>query len=90
MASLFQGRNPISKLQPKTEKPSIATEATNGSRVIPPKALQSAVPISNAQRVQNLVFPVTAKLDTHEIDIGRNKQLLPPGTVEIKTGSAAF
>lgn len=55
----------------------------------PAKALQSAVPIANAQRVQNLVFPVTVKLDTHEIEIEGNKQLLSPGmavTVEIKTG----
>ncbi|OWV90399.1 HlyD family type I secretion periplasmic adaptor subunit [Rhizobium sp. R693] len=55
----------------------------------PAKALQSIVPIANAQRVQNLVFPVTVKLDAHDIDVEGQRQPLSPGmsvTVEIKTG----
>jgi hemolysin D len=56
----------------------------------PVKALQNAVPIANAQRVQNLVFPVTVKLDTGDIDVEGRRQSLSPGmsvTVEVKTGS---
>jgi hemolysin D len=55
----------------------------------PAKALQSSVPIGNAQRVQNLVFPVTVKLETSDIDVEGNRQPLSPGmsvTVEVKTG----
>ncbi|EJL56616.1 type I secretion membrane fusion protein, HlyD family [Rhizobium sp. CF122] len=55
----------------------------------PAKALQSAVPIANAQRVQNLVFPVTVRLDVHDIEIEGLRQPLSSGmsvTVEIKTG----
>ncbi|WP_244480386.1 HlyD family type I secretion periplasmic adaptor subunit [Rhizobium sp. Root1220] len=56
----------------------------------PAKPLQSAVPVANAQRIQNLVFPVTVKLDTVDIDVDGYRQPLSPGmavTVEIKTGS---
>lgn len=55
----------------------------------PAKALQSAVPIANAQRVQNLVFPVTVRLGTTDIEIDGRPQPLSSGmavTVEIKTG----
>jgi hemolysin D len=55
----------------------------------PAKALQSSVPIANAQRVQNLVFPVTVKLDVSDIDVEGQRVSLSPGmsvTVEIKTG----
>nr|WP_245498997.1 hypothetical protein [Rhizobium leguminosarum] len=44
------------------------------------------IPIGNAQRVQNLVFP----MDVASIDIDRTRVALSPGmsvTVEVKTGS---
>jgi hemolysin D len=56
----------------------------------PAKVLQNAVPVANAQRVQNLVFSVTVKLDTGDIDVEGRRQPLSPGmsvTVEVKTGS---
>jgi hemolysin D len=52
----------------------------------PSKELQSVIPIGNAQRVQNLVFP----MDVASIDIDRTRVALSPGmsvTVEVKTGS---
>lgn len=52
----------------------------------PAKELQSVIPIGNAQRVQNLVFP----MDVASIDIDRTRVALSPGmsvTVEVKTGS---
>ncbi|MGO7888516.1 HlyD family type I secretion periplasmic adaptor subunit, partial [Rhizobium ruizarguesonis] len=48
------------------------------------------IPIGNAQRVQNMVFPVTIKPDTAGIDIDGTRVALSPGmsvTVEVKTGS---
>ncbi|MGM4884787.1 HlyD family type I secretion periplasmic adaptor subunit [Rhizobium sp. 62_C5_N11_2] len=56
----------------------------------PAKELQSVIPIGNAQRVQNLVFPVTIKPDVASIDIDGTSVALSPGmsvTVEVKTGS---
>ncbi|QND14022.1 HlyD family type I secretion periplasmic adaptor subunit [Rhizobium leguminosarum bv. trifolii] len=56
----------------------------------PAKELQSVIPIGNAQRVQNLVFPVTIKPDVASIDIDGTRVALSPGmsvTVEVKTGS---
>lgn len=55
----------------------------------PAKQLQSLIPFGNAQRVQNLVFPVTIKPDVEAINIDGVVQPLSPGmavTVEIKTG----
>ena len=52
----------------------------------PAKELQSVIPIGNAQRVQNLVFP----MDVASIDIDGTRVALSPGmsvTVEVKTGS---
>ncbi|PDT06598.1 HlyD family type I secretion periplasmic adaptor subunit [Rhizobium sp. M1] len=56
----------------------------------PAKELQSVIPIGNAQRVQNLVFPVVIKPDEASIDIDGTRVALSPGmsvTVEVKTGS---
>ncbi|MFS8144315.1 HlyD family type I secretion periplasmic adaptor subunit [Rhizobium sp. BR 249] len=56
----------------------------------PAKELQSVIPIGNAQRVQNLVFPVVIKPDETDIDIDGTRVPLTPGmsvTVEVKTGS---
>nr|WP_245305687.1 HlyD family type I secretion periplasmic adaptor subunit [Rhizobium leguminosarum] len=56
----------------------------------PAKELQSVIPIGNAQRVQNLVFPVTIKPNVAGIDIDGTRVALSPGmsvTVEVKTGS---
>jgi hemolysin D len=55
----------------------------------PAKELQSIIPLGNVQRVQNLVFPVTVRLDTDVISVDGILQPLTPGmaaTVEIKTG----
>jgi hemolysin D len=55
----------------------------------PAKELQSIIPLGNVQRVQNLVFPVTVRLDTDVIKVDGTLQPLSPGmaaTVEIKTG----
>lgn len=51
--------------------------------------LQSTVPISNAQRVQNLVYPVVVEPTNSTIRIGERSMTLSPGmavTIEIKTG----
>lgn len=56
----------------------------------PAKELQSVTPIGNAQRVQNLVFPIVIKPDVASIDIEGTRVALSPGmsvTVEVKTGS---
>ncbi len=53
------------------------------------KELQSIVPTGNAQRTQNLVFPVTIKPDTTMIEVDGKNVPLSPGmtvTVEVKTG----
>jgi hemolysin D len=55
----------------------------------PAKELQSIIPLGNVQRVQNLVFPVTVRLDSDVIKVDGTLQPLSPGmaaTVEIKTG----
>ncbi|TCR78700.1 HlyD family type I secretion periplasmic adaptor subunit [Rhizobium sp. BK376] len=55
----------------------------------PAKELQSIIPLGNVERVQNLVFPVTVRLDTDVISVDGTLQPLSPGmaaTVEIKTG----
>ncbi|MGG6898579.1 HlyD family type I secretion periplasmic adaptor subunit [Rhizobium sp. BR 315] len=55
----------------------------------PNKQLQSTVPTTNVQRVQNLVFPVTVKLDVDTMNVDGNVVPLSPGmaaTAEIKTG----
>lgn len=55
----------------------------------PTKQLQSTVPTTNVQRVQNLVFPVTVKLDASTMSVDGSIVLLSPGmaaTTEIKTG----
>lgn len=55
----------------------------------PAKELQSIIPLGNGQRVQNLVFPVTVRLDADVINVDGTMQLPTPGmaaTVEIKTG----
>ncbi|RFB99338.1 secretion protein HylD [Rhizobium leguminosarum bv. trifolii] len=56
----------------------------------PAKELQSVIPVGNAQRVQNLVFPIVIKPDVVSIDIEGTRVPLSPGmsvTVEVKTGS---
>ncbi|AGS20616.1 HlyD family type I secretion periplasmic adaptor subunit [Rhizobium etli] len=56
----------------------------------PAKELQSVIPIGNAQRVQNLVFPIVIKLDETSINIDGTGVALSPGmsvTVEVKTGN---
>ncbi|WP_345774884.1 HlyD family type I secretion periplasmic adaptor subunit [Rhizobium sp. K102] len=56
----------------------------------PAKELQSVIPIGNAQRVQNLVFPIVIKPNVASIDIDGTRVALSPGmsvTVEVKTGS---
>ena len=55
----------------------------------PNKQLQSTVPTTNVQRVQNLVFPVTVKLDASTMSVDGSIVPLSPGmaaTAEIKTG----
>ncbi len=55
----------------------------------PTKQLQSTVPTTNVQRVQNLVFPVTVKLDASTMSIDGSLVPLSAGmaaTAEIKTG----
>ena len=55
----------------------------------PTKQLQATVPTTNVQRVQNLVFPVTIKLDSSTMNVDGNSVTLSPGmaaTAEIKTG----
>ncbi|WP_414132097.1 hypothetical protein [Rhizobium jaguaris] len=55
----------------------------------PAKELQNIIPLGNVQRFQNLVFPVTVRLDTDVINVDGTVQPLTPGmatTVEIKTG----
>ena len=55
----------------------------------PTKQLQATVPTTNVQRVQNLVFPVTIKLDSGIMNVDGNSVMLSPGmaaTAEIKTG----
>ncbi|NTG84520.1 HlyD family type I secretion periplasmic adaptor subunit [Rhizobium rhizogenes] len=55
----------------------------------PAKELQGIIPTTNAQRVQNLVFPVTIKLDSGTVNVDGKDVPLSPGmaaTVEIKTG----
>jgi len=56
----------------------------------PDKQLQSSMPIGNAQRVQNLVFPITVVPDVGAINVDGTSVALSPGmavSVEIKTGS---
>ncbi|RCW80580.1 HlyD family type I secretion periplasmic adaptor subunit [Phyllobacterium bourgognense] len=53
------------------------------------KELQSTIPTGNAQRIQNLVFPVTVKPSKITIDVDGKAMPLSPGmavTVEVKTG----
>lgn len=55
----------------------------------PTKQLQATVPTTNVQRVQNLVFPVTVKLDVSTMNVDGNVVPLSSGmaaTAEIKTG----
>jgi hemolysin D len=55
----------------------------------PAKQLQSLIPLGNVQRMQNLVFPVTVRLDSDTIVVDGVRQPLSPGmaaTAEIKTG----
>ncbi|NTI78409.1 HlyD family type I secretion periplasmic adaptor subunit [Rhizobium rhizogenes] len=55
----------------------------------PTKQLQATVPTTNAQRVQNLVFPVTIKLDTSTMTVDGHSVTLSAGmaaTAEIRTG----
>jgi len=55
----------------------------------PTKLPQATVPTANVQRVQNLVFPVTIKLDSSVMNVDGNSVTLSPGmaaTAEIKTG----
>lgn len=55
----------------------------------PSKQLQATVPTTNVQRVQNLVFPVTVKLDAGTMSVDGHVVPLSPGmaaTAEIKTG----
>jgi hemolysin D len=55
----------------------------------PAKQLQTIIPTTNAERVQNLVFPVTVKLDEDTIDVDGKNVPLSAGmsaTVEIRTG----
>ncbi|MGY5775164.1 HlyD family type I secretion periplasmic adaptor subunit [Rhizobium sp. LEGMi135b] len=55
----------------------------------PAKQLQSLIPFGNVQRMQNLVFPVTIRLDVDVINVDGLLQPLSPGmaaTVEIRTG----
>jgi len=56
----------------------------------PDMQLQSAIPIGNAQRVQNLVFPITVVPDVDRINIDGTAVPLSPGmavSVEVKTGN---
>ncbi len=56
----------------------------------PDKQLQSSMPIGNAQRVQNIVFPITIVPDAETINVGGTSVALSPGmavSVEVKTGS---
>ncbi|MGN8019788.1 HlyD family type I secretion periplasmic adaptor subunit [Phyllobacterium sp. 22229] len=53
------------------------------------KELQSIIPTGNAQRMQNLVFPVTIRPDVTIINVDGKPMPLSPGmsvTVEVKTG----
>jgi len=53
------------------------------------RELQSTLPAGNAQRVQNLVFPVTVLPDRPTIEVNGRPMPLTPGmtvTVEVKTG----
>lgn len=55
----------------------------------PAKQLQSLIPFGNVQRMQDLVFPVTVRLDVDVINVDGLLQPLWPGmaaTAEIKTG----
>lgn len=55
----------------------------------PARQLQSLIPFGNVQRMQNLVFPVTVRLNVDVISVDGVPQPLSPGmaaTVEIKTG----
>ena len=55
----------------------------------PTKQLQATVPTTNVQRVQNLVFPVTIKLDTSTMTVDGHSVTLSAGmaaTAEIRTG----
>ncbi|TIX90754.1 HlyD family type I secretion periplasmic adaptor subunit [Rhizobium sp. P44RR-XXIV] len=55
----------------------------------PTKQLQATVPTTNVQRVQNLVFPVTIRLDTSTMNVDSNLVTLSAGmaaTAEIRTG----
>ena len=55
----------------------------------PTKQLQATVPTTNVQRVQNLVFPVTIKLDNSTMNVDGHSVTLSAGmaaTAEIKTG----
>ncbi|WP_047465666.1 HlyD family type I secretion periplasmic adaptor subunit [Rhizobium rhizogenes] len=55
----------------------------------PTKQLQATVPTTNVQRVQNLVFPVTIKLDNSTMNVDGHSVPLSAGmaaTAEIKTG----
>ncbi|MBB3444219.1 HlyD family type I secretion membrane fusion protein [Rhizobium sp. BK379] len=56
----------------------------------PDKQLQSSMPIGNAQRVQNVVFPITVVPDVGAINVDGISEPLSPGmavSVEVKTGS---
>ncbi|WFU04666.1 HlyD family type I secretion periplasmic adaptor subunit (plasmid) [Rhizobium sp. CB3171] len=55
----------------------------------PAKQLQATVPTTNVQRVQNLVFPVTVRLDASTMSVEGDLVPLSPGMAamaEIKTG----
>ncbi len=43
----------------------------------PDKQLQSSMPIGNAQRVQNLVFPITVVPDVNSIDVNGTSVAYP-------------
>ena len=54
------------------------------------KELQSIIPTGNAQRIQNLVFPITIQPDQNWLVIDGRKLPLFPGmavSVEVNTGS---
>lgn len=53
------------------------------------RELQSIIPLGNAQRLQNLVFPVTVRPGQNAIDVDGAEVALSPGmavTIEIRTG----
>ncbi|UJW76045.1 HlyD family type I secretion periplasmic adaptor subunit [Rhizobium sp. SL42] len=55
----------------------------------PAKDLQSIIPVGNAQRTQNLVFPITVRPTVSTIDVDGASVSLSPGmtvSIEVKTG----